>query len=297
VLDCTVPEGSHILSLYFVNDHHYYEPNRRYTLEISAAKCPPVLADVDIFGGGVYKRFLVRGPAELRIRIRRDASMNVLLQGVFLDPAPARLPFPQFLAETGSDSDAGRQAWEAAEALRCRARFRDAEVAFGRFAAILCWELSSAELLDTAAALAVAEPAVLGACADVYRHPPGAGRSAVLWHALAPRLNADCIQSPAAFLRRLGRVFAVPDGRMPGTVRLQLLNAIASSAAVVPAAAWEGTAERLRSEGAFPEALAALEHIERDSLPKDRRAAVLLRMVGVSTDIGDADLIRGQIPL
>jgi hypothetical protein len=84
---------------------------------------------------------------------------------------------------------------------------------------------------------------------------------------------------------------------MPGTVRLQLLNAIASSAAVVPAAAWEGTAERLRSEGAFPEALAALEHIERDSLPKDRRAAVLLRMVGVSTDIGDADLIRGQIPL
>jgi tetratricopeptide (TPR) repeat protein len=94
LMDAIVPEGRHILSLYFVNDHRFYEANRRYTIEIRFNNRLLALADVRDFGAGVYKRFLVSGPCKLRVCLRRDASMNVLLQGVFLDPIPALDPSP-----------------------------------------------------------------------------------------------------------------------------------------------------------------------------------------------------------
>ena len=87
-MDAAVPDGRHILSLYFVNDHRYHEANRRYTLEIRSGDRLLALADIRDFGTGVYQRFLVQGPRDLRLRIRRDASMNVLLHGVFLDTLP-----------------------------------------------------------------------------------------------------------------------------------------------------------------------------------------------------------------
>jgi hypothetical protein len=101
LLDCAIPAGEHVLALYFVNDHHYYEPNRRYTLEVREDGALLCLADVRDFGGGVYKRFRVEGPRDLRLRIRRDASLNVLLQGVFLDPVHRPRPLPEAAAETG----------------------------------------------------------------------------------------------------------------------------------------------------------------------------------------------------
>jgi tetratricopeptide (TPR) repeat protein len=89
-----LPAGRHILSMYLVNDHHYYEANRRYTLEIRQDGRLLRLADVRDFGCGVYKRFLLSGPGQLTVRFRRDASMNVLLQGVFLDRLPDLDSFP-----------------------------------------------------------------------------------------------------------------------------------------------------------------------------------------------------------
>jgi tetratricopeptide (TPR) repeat protein len=88
IMDTAVPEGRHILTLYFLNDHRFYESNRRYTVEIRSGDTLVGLADARDFGGGLYLRHLVAGPARLRVRLRRDASMNVLLHGVFLDPVP-----------------------------------------------------------------------------------------------------------------------------------------------------------------------------------------------------------------
>jgi len=101
LLDGAIPAGMHILSLYFVNDHHYYEANRRYTVQVCEGDAVLALADVRDFGGGVYKRFRVAGPRGLRIRIRRDASMNVLLQGVFLDRLYEVRPLPQAVVDAG----------------------------------------------------------------------------------------------------------------------------------------------------------------------------------------------------
>lgn len=84
-----VPTGGHILSLYFVNDYNFYEPNRYYTISITD-KSDQLLAvtDVEHFGGGVYKRFAIEGPIALDVRVWRNLSMNTLLSGVFLDPVP-----------------------------------------------------------------------------------------------------------------------------------------------------------------------------------------------------------------
>jgi tetratricopeptide (TPR) repeat protein len=85
--------GPHRLSLYFVNDHHFYEPRRAYTVQVSDAE-GRYLAGTEVrsFLNGVYKQFAVQGPARFTIRIRRNLSMNVLLSGVFLDGVPPEVP-------------------------------------------------------------------------------------------------------------------------------------------------------------------------------------------------------------
>ncbi|MBQ6473376.1 MAG: hypothetical protein IJJ33_15425 [Victivallales bacterium] len=85
VMECDIPDGHHVLSLYFANDSFYYESNRAYTVCI--LEKGRLLASVPLrwFGAGIYKRFAVRGPRHLTVQIRRNASMNVLLCGVFLD--------------------------------------------------------------------------------------------------------------------------------------------------------------------------------------------------------------------
>jgi tetratricopeptide (TPR) repeat protein len=132
LLDCAMPAGEHVLSLYFVNDHHYYEPNRRYTIEIRENGGLLLLADVRDFGGGVYKRFRVEGPRELQVRMRRDASLNVILQGVFLDPVYRPRPLPGLAAGAGLPTAAAL--WQRCEALRTAGRWREAEAAFAEFA-------------------------------------------------------------------------------------------------------------------------------------------------------------------
>ena len=109
LIDTNVAKGHHVLALYFANDHRYYESSRRYTVEIRSCDRLQALADVRDFGGGVYKRFLVSGPCALRVRVRRDASLNTLMQGAFLDPLPQ---FDSCPAPRGAEDDGGHGTYD-----------------------------------------------------------------------------------------------------------------------------------------------------------------------------------------
>ncbi len=91
MVDLTIPEGEHRLSLYLVNDFNYYEPGREHTIYLLGegskvlAACP-----VRSFEGGVYHHFAVTGPRSLTVRIFRNLSMNTLLQAVLLDRIDTR---------------------------------------------------------------------------------------------------------------------------------------------------------------------------------------------------------------
>jgi hypothetical protein len=96
-----VPEGLFYLSLYDTNKDGHSGNNRwrDYRLsvrphavgqplnDITGFEQQPELARARIrdFWGGVYKRFLVRGPREITIEVNRNYSYNTILAGVFLD--------------------------------------------------------------------------------------------------------------------------------------------------------------------------------------------------------------------
>ncbi len=104
----TVPDGLYYLSLYDYNKdgHDGDNRNRDYRLsvrvhsgltleDVRGFSLQPELAHGRIrgFWGGVYKRFLVRGPVTLAVEVNRNASHNAILPAVLLDlvdeaPAP-----------------------------------------------------------------------------------------------------------------------------------------------------------------------------------------------------------------
>ena len=106
-----VPEGVFILSLYdFNKDAHGEAENRdrdyRISIRAQTAKAfddlthfpsQPELEHGRIrdFWGGVYKRFLVRGPVDVTVRLDRNNSRNTILPGMMLDLAD-ELPPPYF---------------------------------------------------------------------------------------------------------------------------------------------------------------------------------------------------------
>ncbi len=95
VLDIQIPDGVFYLLLYFVNDHNYYEPSRRYTVYVENTS-GEVLAGCSVREclNGVYQRFGVVGPLDLRVHVWRNASMNTILSGAFVLPAGSRPPLP-----------------------------------------------------------------------------------------------------------------------------------------------------------------------------------------------------------
>jgi len=91
----SIPAGRYRLSLYFLNDPNYYEPNRQYTVYIQDKQTENILSatSVEDFYSGVYKNFIVTGPEEIVIHICRNLSLNILLSGIFLDQySPEVLP-------------------------------------------------------------------------------------------------------------------------------------------------------------------------------------------------------------
>jgi len=127
----SIPAGLFYLSLYEIDPNGHDQNNRFRDYEISVRPHPgraaldthlpgrtvirsfydisefdqkPELAHARAhdFYGGVYKRFLVRGPAKLTIQVNRNNSFNTILAGVMLDLVD-ELPPPYFRT---------RQEWE-----------------------------------------------------------------------------------------------------------------------------------------------------------------------------------------
>jgi hypothetical protein len=114
-VDVTVPEGTHCVSLYFHNNDAQKGRNkyRDYDLQLltwaedrdEVQKSEPLArARVTDFAGGVYKMFVVAGPAHYVVRVGRNRSFVTKLQGVFIDRLTGefpekRQPFPGFADE------------------------------------------------------------------------------------------------------------------------------------------------------------------------------------------------------
>ncbi|MGC9261859.1 MAG: hypothetical protein ACP5I8_17510, partial [Phycisphaerae bacterium] len=110
-----IPEGQYVFSLYEFNKDGHTGANRDRDYVFSAEALPPrtgaqnilsrygsapfynhpaqVVGRVVNFWGGVWKRYLVRGPMILLIRVGRNYSLDTILAGAMLDslnehPAP-----------------------------------------------------------------------------------------------------------------------------------------------------------------------------------------------------------------
>jgi hypothetical protein len=92
----TVPEGIHRLSMYFYNKDGTSGDNRfrDYLIEIRkqvkdyaavVAGAPLAVARVVNFRGGVYKSFVLCGPASYYVRINRNYSINAIVSSVMID--------------------------------------------------------------------------------------------------------------------------------------------------------------------------------------------------------------------
>jgi hypothetical protein len=98
----TVPTGTFVLALYNVNENGKTGVNRYRDYYVTVREIPdglplqtlkpiedgtPVLAHARVTQhyGGVYTRFLVRGPRRLLVHVDRNYSMNTNVNGIFLD--------------------------------------------------------------------------------------------------------------------------------------------------------------------------------------------------------------------
>jgi len=101
VIHLAVPNDTFVVSFYEVNDDAHAGPanaKRDYTVAIKEAghsasfQASQFLAvgRVADFWGGVYKRFLVRGPVDLQINLQRDYSFNTIFNAVMLDLSDER---------------------------------------------------------------------------------------------------------------------------------------------------------------------------------------------------------------
>ena len=128
-----IPPGAYTLSLYFFNKDGHIWRNRDRDYVISMIPLPASFhfgsaldpntaplakmrgtahSRVVNFWGGVWKRFIVRGPMKLAIRMAKNYSYNVILQAAMLDPL-AQHPAPYYY---------GHRAWQIHE--KKRAEFR-----------------------------------------------------------------------------------------------------------------------------------------------------------------------------
>ncbi|MDB5321000.1 MAG: two component regulator propeller [Phycisphaerales bacterium] len=102
-IDVAVPAGAHRLSLYFINyDAHGLNNRRRdFLVEVKAkaaslaeADFAPALAKARVvqFYHGVYKQFILAGPAEYHVKVGRNYSLATKVSGIFLDRLEGPVP-------------------------------------------------------------------------------------------------------------------------------------------------------------------------------------------------------------
>jgi hypothetical protein len=107
-LSLRIPPGEYTLSLYLYNynGHSGENRNRDYLASLATfagqpGKAPGRTRDrvancrVGGFWGGVWVRFLVRGPSPIKLRLSRNYSFNTMLAGAMLDPV-AQHPAPYY---------------------------------------------------------------------------------------------------------------------------------------------------------------------------------------------------------
>ncbi len=130
-----IPAGAYTLSLYFFNKDGHDGWNRNRDYVVSAIPLPPSFhfgtasqpntaplagrrgiaqSRIVNFWGGIWKRFLVRGPMKLAIRVAKNYSLNTILQAAMLDPL-AEHPAPYYY---------GYRAWQAREKQQSEFRTR-----------------------------------------------------------------------------------------------------------------------------------------------------------------------------
>ena len=97
-----VPAGPYVLSIYDCNDNGHAPGNADRDYRVDVRVHPPMaspendrsfqreprlaMGRVANFVGGVWNRFLVRGPADITVQISRNHSMNTMFNAMALDP-------------------------------------------------------------------------------------------------------------------------------------------------------------------------------------------------------------------
>jgi hypothetical protein len=102
-VDFALPKGWFLVSAYFFNkdahDAAGLNSLRDYTLSISPfagsgddqrGLSPVASCRVQDFRGGVYKRFLVRGPGSYTMKLAREGSYSTIIPGLFFDQADGK---------------------------------------------------------------------------------------------------------------------------------------------------------------------------------------------------------------
>lgn len=115
-----IPEGLHLVSFYFVNYDGFHRNcrTRDYNLSLREHAHPYHLSDISgfedqpeiakgrvtRFTGGVWKRYMVKGPIWLDMKIDRSNSRCTLFSGAFVDPLDDR-PAPYFPSSQSLDDE------------------------------------------------------------------------------------------------------------------------------------------------------------------------------------------------
>ena len=129
-LDLTlqIPAGDYVLSLFDFNKDGHTGPNwaRDYLVSVRPHPADAALGDVSSFNtqpewassrwrdfwGSNWKRFAVRGPQQLTVRVDRNFSYNTMLMGAFVDEISEE-PAPYFDAATPPDTFSPPGEWHA----------------------------------------------------------------------------------------------------------------------------------------------------------------------------------------
>ncbi len=97
-LAVTIPKGLYRLSFYFHNKdcETGFNMVRDFTVQVFPQGVPPAVAwqtgkplaqsRIKQFWGGMYTTFLLKGPGVYPVRLARNGSLNMTVQGMFLDP-------------------------------------------------------------------------------------------------------------------------------------------------------------------------------------------------------------------
>jgi hypothetical protein len=124
----SIPEGTFVLSVYELNDDGHKGANglRDYTVEIHTghgsfdsieSAGPVAVSRTTDFYNGVYKKFLITGPADVSVVLRKNGSNVTKLCAILLDQ-PTDLPTPYFADQPARPAMSASPAAQIDSALR-----------------------------------------------------------------------------------------------------------------------------------------------------------------------------------